>query len=597
MNPTVGDLFAGAGGFAEGFRQAGFRIVWAVDKWEAAARTFDKNLPGRMIRADLLKLRMDELAPVDVLVGSPPCTQFSLANRGGNGNRVLGMTYVMHFFEAVRRLRPKYWIMENVPNLFREIEGLLGEDDEIQLSRGKLEVPRREVLLASDYGTPQSRKRLFCGDYPLPEKTRVTSIGETFTLGGILRRIPPPCHPAKHSLRVQDPVYPSLRIPISRLRAQFEDTRWSLTAEEIDWCRRQKTKHAVYGRMPVPDRLDVPARTITSTRTHTSRSTILVPCQNPAHPEGVLRTLTARECASAQAFPLSYQFWGDSMSDVDMMIGNAVPPPLGFAFAKAILRSQGIEPPDSPHLTADFEPAPALFPRPRRTLRYSAGRRFRGVCECEWSPDARVELDNTGHNPGRDPATTAPYSKDWVARLYLGYAKKYKGYELDSWHVYRMVERVCGSWPEGTLVEPCLRSLMEDAIQTFYGRLPHASALQAAWSRRGEQSMSPFDILRAVDRLVDRHLRKKQWADTRIPSALYATSIARAVIGHGSLSEPGCPRDLTVRMLGALLALTIACDEVNRKSNRLVGLVNLAVPIVSLYEGSTALGEARVKVE
>ena len=43
MSLTVGDLFAGAGGFAEGFRQAGCRIEWAVDNWEAAAKTFEKT--------------------------------------------------------------------------------------------------------------------------------------------------------------------------------------------------------------------------------------------------------------------------------------------------------------------------------------------------------------------------------------------------------------------------------------------------------------------------------------------------------------------------------------------------------------------------
>src|SRR5436309_8350530 len=192
---------------------------------------------------------------------------------------------------------------------------------------------------------------------------------------------------------------------------------------------RQKARHSVYGEMQFPDDLDAPARTITSTRTHASRSTIVVPCYDSIHSEGLLRTLTARECASAQAFPLSYQFWGDSMSDIDHMIGNAVPPSMSLAFATAILRGHGLEPPKAPRLTRNFEPAPPMSPRPRRTLRYAAGRRFRGVCECEWSRYARVELDNAGENSARDSITSATHSKQWVARLYLGYAKKYKGYE------------------------------------------------------------------------------------------------------------------------------------------------------------------------
>ncbi len=595
MKLTVGDLFAGAGGFAEGFRQAGFRIAWAIDNWEPAARTFEKNLPGRMIHADLLDFPLDELAPVDVLIGSPPCTQFSLANRGGNGNKALGMKYVMRFFEVARRLRPKYWIMENVPNLFREIELLLAGDDAVQLPKGDLGIPHRQVLLASDYGVPQSRKRLFCGRYPVPKKAKSSSLRSRITLGSVLKGIPPPCHPTNLIAKVQDPVYPSLRIPISKLGGQFEDSRWSLTDEEIDWCRRQKTKHAVYGVMSFPDRLDLPARTITSTRTHTSRSTILVPCRDSIHSDGIIRTLTARECASVQAFPLSYQFWGNSISDVDKMIGNAVPPALGFAFAKAILSEQGVEAPESPDLTREFEPAPQVFPRPRRSLRYSIGRRFRGVCECEWSPDARVELDNSGEDPGRDSVIDAPFLKEWVTRVYLGYAKKYKGYELASTQVDRIIERVCRSWPEGRIIESSFQNLKEDAIRTFAGKLPDASGIQAIWSGRGTPSVSPSNILRAVDRLVDLHLNKKEWTRTPIPGALYATTLTRTVIGQGSLAEPGCPRDLTVRMLGALLALCIACDEVNRRPTRLVAFRGTGVPLIRLPEGPATLGEARVE--
>ena len=48
----VADFFCGGGGFSEGFRQAGFEIVFAVDKWEPAVNTYKGNKPGVNVRLD-----------------------------------------------------------------------------------------------------------------------------------------------------------------------------------------------------------------------------------------------------------------------------------------------------------------------------------------------------------------------------------------------------------------------------------------------------------------------------------------------------------------------------------------------------------------
>src|SRR3989475_323043 len=103
MTLTVGDLFCGAGGFAEGFRQAGFRIKWAVDSSPEASMTFKKNHPGtEVLCEDLTALNPRDLSRVDAVIGSPPCTQFSLANRGGNGDAAGGMNLVTRFLEIIR---------------------------------------------------------------------------------------------------------------------------------------------------------------------------------------------------------------------------------------------------------------------------------------------------------------------------------------------------------------------------------------------------------------------------------------------------------------------------------------------------------------
>ncbi len=586
MKPTLGDMFCGAGGFSEGFRQAGFRISWAIDNWAPAANTFAHNhRSARVIQEDISQLRLQRLEGVDVLIGSPPCTEFSLANRGGGGDRAAGMAYVRRFLQAVQTLKPKYWIMENVPNLNTEIERLLDRGS-VKLPGGVVEVPRCEVLLASEYGVPQARKRLFCGSFPSPEKLMRDGPDGRPRLGTIIDEIPSPCHPVGKAEEIQDPNYPSIQIPSSKLRVHFEDHRWNLSADELRECELQKREHPVYGSMPFPDRLDDPARTITSTRVRTSRSTIIVPCTNPIHDQRILRTLTARECASVQSFPLTFQFWCDTISDADRMIGNAVPPSLGFAFAKAILRAEGLRCPAEPLVRSSAKVPPLLAPRFRREKRYPSGRRFRRVCKSEWSHDCRVELDNAGVNPEVDSVGRGFHAKEWVPRLYLGYAKRFKGYELDSTCISRIGERVIRAWPEGPALAPLLREVAADAVGLFLGRLPDATELQRQWARGGGVGISPSEIIEQVDGLVRRHLPDRDWSNVRIPSAIYATTLTGKVFNQGELAPPGCPRDLTVRILAILITLSIACDGINRRTGPFLLDVTSGMPVTPVANTS-----------
>src|SRR5436309_15945261 len=96
MTLTVVDVFSGAGGLTEGFRQAGFQVLAAVDNWAPAVETHRKNHPDtEVIAQDVAELGPDILPPVDVLVGSPPCTEFSFAKRGGGGDTAKGMKLVL----------------------------------------------------------------------------------------------------------------------------------------------------------------------------------------------------------------------------------------------------------------------------------------------------------------------------------------------------------------------------------------------------------------------------------------------------------------------------------------------------------------------
>ena len=54
---------------------------------------------------------------IDIVVGSPPCTQFSYSNRGGSGDLEDGIIDLYQFFKCIEVVKPKFWAMENVPRV------------------------------------------------------------------------------------------------------------------------------------------------------------------------------------------------------------------------------------------------------------------------------------------------------------------------------------------------------------------------------------------------------------------------------------------------------------------------------------------------
>ena len=154
------DLFCGCGGFSKGLEYAGYDIVAACDKWESAIKVYAENFNhpiydidlGNISTADINKISSQG---VDVIVGGPPCQDYSSAGKrdeqGGRANLTIS------FAEIVTDIKPKYFIMENVHNIGKY--KTLGEAKKIFKEAG---YGLNEVILdASYYGVPQARKRYF----------------------------------------------------------------------------------------------------------------------------------------------------------------------------------------------------------------------------------------------------------------------------------------------------------------------------------------------------------------------------------------------------------------------------------------------------
>lgn len=162
-NFTVVDLFAGAGGLSEGFRQAEFAIAAGSDSDPDAAATYALNFPeARVITGDIRSpaIReqvLDAARTAKVLVGGPPCQAFSQVR---NHARVIDdprNALYREFINVLRETTPKAFVMENVTGMDQ-----MGVREQIcaDLAIEGEYIVSPQVVDAADFGVPQTRKRL-----------------------------------------------------------------------------------------------------------------------------------------------------------------------------------------------------------------------------------------------------------------------------------------------------------------------------------------------------------------------------------------------------------------------------------------------------
>ncbi len=195
---TTIDLFCGAGGITEGFRQAGYKCLYANDRMPEAVETFLCNHPEVWAEADdienvdaaLVRNRLGlRKGALDVLVGGPPCQGFSI----NAPERFLSDKRNKLFKDYVRFLEefePKAFLFENVPGLLSLGDGkvfrqIVREFEE----HGYCVTPK--ILLAAHYGVPQERWRLIIigsrtGAIRPPEPTHYATCRANFRSGGTM---------------------------------------------------------------------------------------------------------------------------------------------------------------------------------------------------------------------------------------------------------------------------------------------------------------------------------------------------------------------------------------------------------------------------
>ena len=344
VEKTVADFFCGAGGWTEGFYQEGFKVIFALDSWKQALITHEHNHNEcKTVCMNILEIdsveKIDEIVPdTDIIVGSPPCVSFSYSNNSGNADKTLGMKLIRQFLKIVlykktkKNSKLKYWIMENVPNSIKFVKDkYTAEELGLDSSLPDLIINIKTILTASDYGSPQGRKRAIVGDFIIPD---ITNIDNKNYVNNILKALGPPLNNNKED--ITDPSFP-LILKKDNLTDHFYDSE--LPKEWTDKAKRLKTDHGYMGKMDFPDRTDRLCRTIMATESYCSRESIIFPKEENSNK---YRAPTIRELACCMGFPIDYQFIGKSSTVKHKQIGNAVCVHLSMALARAIKKDMNI---------------------------------------------------------------------------------------------------------------------------------------------------------------------------------------------------------------------------------------------------------------
>lgn len=551
---TAVDLFCGAGGLTEGFKQAGVDVRACLDIWSPAVETHRRNHPAtEVFQADILQFESSDLPECDVLIGSPPCTEFSYANRGGHGDLGLGMQFVLRFLRFVHEKQPKYWIMENVPRLLQSLPSRVSLRRLGVPEDGFLEIPIRRILNSADYGVPQKRLRLMSGRFPVPEPTHSWAEGlgsfenlrPWVSVKHVVGLLPDPLGEADPRQTAHDPCY-DLSLPEPKLTDHFMDTR--LNQEEIEINRKSKTDHSWYGRMAFPDPLDRPARTVMATQTGISRETLVIEWKFQGR--SCYRRPTIRECASFQSFPISYQFWGSTAQTRYKLVGNAVPPLLASALARGILSKEGLSVPAIPAVSDSVVecPPPVSLEHVfggKRKHKYPDNRKFRDHLPGSKAHGVRVDFANSITSPAGEDDESLEVR--WEARLIAGSGKTV--YSVSPGLTLTLGQLAIWSNTSGEIarVDRLITALETDVRP----RLPDAETLQEAWAGRAPRSTpTPPLLLRWAARVVDESF----------PAAGFGETMLNILPPFPTIGRESIP----ARAIAQLLALSYIADTVNR---------------------------------
>ncbi len=357
---NVIDLFSGCGGLSYGFIKNGFGVKKAVEFDPNIAKTYIMNHPDvDMIVDDIKNIDQSGVfvkGDADVIIGGPPCQGFSMAGaRIRNGFIDDPRNYLFkHYFNVVKTVRPKVFIMENVKGIMTMQDGKIFDEilnifSDKEMLDGQSYTINHCIVKAVDFGIPQKRERMIIIgtikndiDFELMwEKTKneiekdYPEYFQVVTVADAIGNLPPTTADGKINNPEPQTEYQRFLACDLKTIANHTQTKHSKVAvERMEKINNGENFTALdekinsvhsgsYGRLC----WDEPAPTITTRFDTPAGGRFIHPNED--------RTLSPREAARIQSFPDDFVFYGNKTS-ICKQIGNAVPPKISYFLARLI---------------------------------------------------------------------------------------------------------------------------------------------------------------------------------------------------------------------------------------------------------------------
>ena len=375
---TAVELFCGAGGMGLGFEQAGFDLLAAIDLDPLHLAAHEYNFPlCEPVCADVSAIGGDRIleaaqqgwsrrhpgmsfpGKIDCVFGGPSCQGFSVigARKRDDPRNAL----VAQFARIVTELRPRWFVMENVPGLvspgYRQVLDAFYRT----LRAAGYQVAEPWKLNARHHGVPQERKRIFVvgadGDEQVPSApqprrdtpTVAEAIGDLAMLGRFRtlreqdalalntdQRVAMESRQSLYVRRINGSDYDPSRLADARESDGRVLTSVGLATHSeavvARFRRLRRGRRDKIGRLPKLD----PHGQAPTLRAGTGRDHGSFTSARPVHYSS-LRVITVREAARLHGFPDSFGFHATKWHGF-RQVGNAVPPPLACAVAEMVVR-------------------------------------------------------------------------------------------------------------------------------------------------------------------------------------------------------------------------------------------------------------------
>lgn len=364
---NVIDLFSGCGGLSYGFIKNGFSVKKAVEFDPSIANTYIMNHPDVDMIVDDIK-NIDQFGvfnkgDADVIIGGPPCQGFSMAGaRIRNGFIDDPRNYLFkHYFNVVKTVRPKVFIMENVKGIKTMQDGKIFDEilrvfSDKEMLEGQSYTINHRIVKAVDFGIPQKRERMIIigtinNDINLEliwEKTKndiekdYPEYFQRVTVADAIGNLPPTTvdgiiNNPKSQTEYQRFLACDLKtitnhtrtkhskVAVERMEKINNGENFTVLDEKIN-----SVHSGSYGRLC----WDEPAPTITTRFDTPAGGRFIHPNED--------RTLSPREAARIQSFPDDFVFYGNKTS-ICKQIGNAVPPKISYFLARLIINIINVE--------------------------------------------------------------------------------------------------------------------------------------------------------------------------------------------------------------------------------------------------------------